>query len=87
MPSWKLKKMEISSITDNKSLYDAIQSSKPVMDKRLRLEISELREMSERKDINISWVEGAKQLSNILTKKGVSALLLMTVLKNGQIAY
>ena len=34
--------MEISSITDNKSLYDAIQSSKPVMDKILRLEISEL---------------------------------------------
>ena len=27
------KKMEISSITDNKSLYDAVQSSKPVMDK------------------------------------------------------
>ena len=81
------KKMEISSITDNESLYDAVQSSKPLMDKRLCLEISELCEMSEREDINIFWVEGAKQLSNVLTKKRESALPLMTVLKNGQIAY
>ena len=54
------------------------------MDKRLHLEISELHEMSESKDIN---VEGVKQLSNVLTKKRASAFPLMTVLKNGQIVH
>ena len=57
------------------------------MDKRLHLEISELHEMSESKDINVFWVEGVKQLSNVLTKKRASAFPLMTVLKNGQIVH
>ena len=67
------KPLKISCITDNKSLVDAVHSTKRVDDKRLRLDIAVLVDMLDRKEISdITWVETHMQLADCMTKKGAS---------------
>ena len=57
---------------DNKSLLEALYSSKLVDDQRLRIDISVLQDMITKKEItSVHWVPTAKQLADCLTKKGV----------------
>ena len=72
-------------VTDSRSLYEALGSTKQLTDKRLRLEVYALREMVEEGDIKVMWVEGSKQLSDTLTKRGTSWKLLVEVLQNGEL--
>ena len=60
-------------MTDNKSLHDALLSSKQVNDQRLRIDISVVDDMLARSELErVIWVSGANQLADALTKKGVS---------------
>ena len=69
----KCKAMKIRCITDNKSLVDAVQSTKRVDDKRLRLDIAVLLDMQERGEISeIAWVDTHMQLADCMTKRGAS---------------
>ena len=76
-------KMPVFAITDSRSLYEHLGTTKQAENKRLRVEISALREMISEEDIRLLWVEGAKQLSNPLTKRGTSWTLLHQVLQSG----
>ena len=63
--------------TDNKSLVDVLESKKNVDDKRLRIDLSVLRDMIHKKEISsIQWVSTSGQLANCLTKRGASAVQL-----------
>ena len=73
----------ITCYTDNKSLYESVNSTKNVIDKRLRVDIAILREMQVRAEITISWIEASGQVSDALTKKGASSSLLFKVLREG----
>ena len=65
--------IKIQCMTDNKSLYEALLSSKQVEDKRLRIDISVLDDLLARSEIEkVLWVCGANQLADALTKKGVA---------------
>ena len=67
------------------SLVDAIKSTKSVTEKRLRLEISGIKELIQNKRIQrIMWSTTKEQLADCLTKKGASSLVLLKALKNGQ---
>lgn len=58
--------------TDNKSLLDALYTSKQVDDRRLRIDIAVLQDMIERGELQkVNWVSTADQLADALTKKGV----------------
>ena len=46
----------ITAYTDNQSLYDAVNSMKQTSEKRLLLDISTLREMVERNEVKITWI-------------------------------
>ena len=72
-------------VTDSKSLFEALGSSKQVSDKRLRLNVGSLREMIERGEITINWVQGLRQLSDALTKHGASWRYLTTVMETGNL--
>ena len=73
--------IKIRCMTDNKSLHDALLSSKQVDDKRLRIDISVIDDMLARSELErVIWVSGANQLADALTKKGVSPDKLRTVL-------
>jgi len=76
----------INCITDCKSLFEAVKSNKGVTERRLRMEISGIRESMERKEIeDFKWVEGKQQLADVLTKKGASPHRILTVLENGSL--
>ena len=82
----KPEKMQIKAIIDNRSCVEAIRSSSQVDDKRLRIEIGSVKEMLQTKVIDeVSWVEGAEQLADVLTKKGSSGLELQEVIQRGML--
>ena len=68
----------ITCKTDNNGLYDSIHSSTQILDKRLRLEMSILREMLSKREIHsFEWIPTDKQIADALTKKGVASYKVM----------
>ena len=76
----------VDMYTDSRSLYDASQTTSLVSDRRLRVELSAIREKKEEGEINMNWVKGDTQLADaLLTKKGASPHRLLKVLGEGKI--
>ena len=66
---------------DNQSLFDNLQTTNSVEDKRLQLDICYLRDMIERKEINaITWIPTDVQLADCLTKRSASSQELIHIL-------
>ena len=76
--------LPIKCITDNQSLFLAAQTTNVLEDKRLLFEISSIREMVEKNEIQLIWTPSKKQLSNVLTKTGASGVYLNKVLASGK---
>ena len=65
--------IEIHCKVDNKSLVEAIYSSKNVEDRRLKIDIAVIKDMLKNSELSgISWVASAMQLADCLTKRGAS---------------
>ena len=76
--------LPIVCVTDNHSLLDAVKSTKCVTEKRLRLEISSIKELMHSRAVQqIMWLPTKEQLANCLTKTGTSALSLLRALSEG----
>ena len=57
--------------TDNRSLYDAAYSMTALLDKRLRIDISIIREALQKKEIEkVTWIPKSDQIADCLTKHG-----------------
>ena len=82
-----ISQYSIICLTDSQSLYETIGTSHQVSDKRLRVEVSAIREMVERAEIVAQWVNKNDQLSDVLTKKGASPNLLMSSLQKGSLLH
>ena len=79
------KTINIEAYVDNKSVIEAISSTRMVEDKRLRVDIATIRELLKLQDVSsIQWVPGHLQLANVLTKQGASGFHLLKVLQSGQ---
>ena len=62
-------KLPIEAYVDNKSLTDALKSTKFVTDKRLRIDISSVKEMISNKQIKkVEWIPINKQLCELLNE-------------------
>ena len=69
-------KIKIGSITDNKSLFETLYSTKMTEDKRLRVDIAVLRERLGNGEIDkVHWVEISYQIADCLTKSGASTVI------------
>ena len=55
--------LPILCFTDNKSLVDAVESRKPVTEKRLRVEISCLKELLDTKQVKDGLIQNIKWLT------------------------
>ena len=76
------QKIPIYCVIDNKSLCEALTSNKCVTEKRLRINISALKEAIKNSDIeHISWVTTNEQLTDSLNKSGVSSVPLVKLLR------
>ena len=80
-----LSSIDIHTLTDNKSLYDNVHSSKVTVEKRLIVDLSALREMVNKKEIAVHKIDSDKNLSNVLTKKGAPWLVLTESLQKGKL--
>ena len=61
-------------LTDSKTLYHAVKSSKQIAYKWLSLDLVIIKEKCENKEIkNIIWITKEKQIADSLTKKGASS--------------
>lgn len=77
--------LKLTAIVDNKSLEVNLRSTSSVEDKRLRRDLSMIKQMIDRKEIQtVRWVDGKLQLADTLTKKGVNAHKLLSVLHTGK---
>ncbi len=77
--------LPIDALVDNKSVVEAIYSTKSVEDKRLRINVGSIKELIERKTINkVQWIPGDQMVANPLTKRGASSLGLLKWVQEGQ---
>ena len=76
----------IQGFTDNKSLYDSAHTVKVISDVRLRVEMQIVREMIDRKELDMHWVNTEIQLADCLTKYGASSHKLINNLTSGRIS-
>ena len=75
------KDIQISVLTDNRSLTDAAHSTTTVSNKRLQIELAVLRNMIQSGELNeFRWVPGESQVANALTKAGASSDFLLVIL-------
>ena len=82
------KVLPIEILTDNKSLIDNISSKKLVTEKRLRIELSAIKEVVSDQSVNrVIWVPTKKQLADSLTKYGPSVLPLLSVIECGTLCF
>ena len=76
----------IDAFVDNKDVMEAIYSTKSIYDKRLRIDMSTLKEMVSLGEVHaIKWCAGSMQFANCMTKKGAKADQLMDVLRSGKL--
>ena len=80
----KLPPVQLS--VDSKSLYDTVRTSNVVADKRLMIDVSAMREMLDREEMKMKWVDTNHQLADVLTKAGSNKDKLLDVLSSGFIS-
>ena len=74
----------IIAYTDNQSLHDTVHSTKQTLERRLIVDTSSIHEMVDNNQIQVIWVEKDKQISDVLTKSGVSQKSLLNILETGK---
>ena len=67
----------VEAITDCYSLYEAAHSTTSIDDRRLRIELSVLREGIAKKEFKLSWINTGNQLADCLTKSGSNPKMLI----------
>ena len=75
------RKVIVICKTNNKSLFNSLKTTKVNSDKRLRVDISRLKEMVVEEEVVIDWIEGKRQLADALTKCGASTDILVEALR------
>ena len=80
-----VKFSSITCKTDNKSLFDAAHTIKVISDARLRVEMAIVREMVDKNEIKLVWIESSDQLADALTKHGTSSYGLLQVVSQGKL--
>ena len=75
----------VTGFTDNKSVTEALKTTKLVDDKRLRIDIASIKEMILNNNVQVKWCPGKVQLANSLTKRGAHGMELLKVIQTGKL--
>lgn len=79
-------KTPIIAYVDSMSLKENIHSTTLVDNKQLRIDISAIKQMLSRNDVDaIRWCSGLRQLADCLTKRGASGELLRSIFLTGKL--
>jgi hypothetical protein len=78
--------LPIIGIVDNKSVVDALYSTKSVGDKRLRIDVGAVKEMLRDGVVDkVVWVPGSDMVADVLTKKGVASYQILQLIQTGKL--
>lgn len=78
--------LPITAIVDCKSLVEAVNTTKMVEDKRLRIDLASIKECLDRGLLSsVRWCPGTRQLADCMTKKGASGHNLLKIFQTGLI--
>ena len=78
--------LKVSARTDSKGLHTAVYSTKAVSDRRLRIDVANIRQMLERNELStVCWTDKNMQLADCLTKKTASREQLLKALNECKI--
>ena len=73
-------------VTDSKNLHKSVESSTLVENPRLRTDIAKIKESLRKEDFkDFSRVVCSDMIADVLTKKGVSGVMLMNMLRSGKV--
>ena len=72
-------------VTNSKSLRDAVNSNNSIKDKRTSVNMSILRAVSEADNMKLGWMSGKIQPADIMTKPGVNASVIKTLMRTGNL--
>ena len=76
----------IDTFTDNKSLFEAVHSTKLVQDDLLLLDIAAIKQLLEKKEVrSVRWIPGNLQLADCLTKRGAAGQQLRETIQSGRL--
>ena len=79
------RSIPIIAYVDNKSVIEAVYSTKLVDDKHLKIDMTAISESLKTNDVNdIRWCTGKDQFANCMTKHGASGYELLTILNSGK---
>ena len=82
----KQSEITIECYIDNKSLKEAIYSTKSHTDKRLKIDLAVIKDMVLHQEIDaVIWIAAENQLADCLTKSGSSTANLLNALNTGDI--
>ena len=81
----KMFSITIDVYTDNRSLYDILNSTNAVSEKRLRVDIAMIQENILDNQATIHWLTTTEQIANVLTKDGVSSEFLFKNLNTNKL--
>ena len=77
-------KIRIIAYIDNRSVIEALESTKQADDKRLRIDISAIKESILKNEIkSVKWYPRMSKLAKTLTKKGDQSNLLLHTTQKG----
>ena len=76
-----------SNLTDSSSLFEQAGTYSLCSDKRLRVDISAIRESVRNSEMKIEWVPKEQMIADVLTKSWSNPDLLMSTLKNGCVSH
>ena len=78
--------IRVEAYVDCRDTYEAIMSNKqfPKGSRLASIEVAKIKEMLEKKQIHqVSWIDTAHQMADILTKRGVGSETLVNTINNG----
>ena len=80
------EEIDIVCLVDSDNLVKAVNSSREVEDKRLRIDIATIKETIDKDQISVYHVPGMDMIANPLTKRGAKSDDLLDTLRKGVIA-
>ena len=80
----RLEDIPVVMITDSKSLKDNVESDNTTKDKRTAIAAGIIREAQNLVEIKVEWIEGKRQLVDVLTKDSVNPYPLRVVVQTGK---
>ena len=71
----------------NHFLFENVHSTKNVNEKRLRIDLASIKEMVQKGNVTLKWVDSRNQVADCFTKGGVNTQPLCEILSSGRILF